>query len=44
MQGSVGYNLGFAAAVCLLMNLFAPLIDYVAIQANVRRRRAHHAG
>ena len=23
---------------------FAPLIDYVAIQANVRRRKARHAG
>ena len=34
MQGSVGY----------FMNLFAPLIDYVAIQADVRRRRARHAG
>jgi Na+-transporting NADH:ubiquinone oxidoreductase subunit NqrB len=29
----------------LFMNLFAPLIDYVAVQANVRRRRrACHAG
>ena len=23
---------------------FAPLIDHVAVQANVRRRRARHAG
>ena len=28
----------------LFMNLFAPLIDYVAIQMNVRRRRARYAG
>ena len=29
----------------LFMNLFAPLIDYAAVQANVRRRRrARHAG
>ena len=44
MRGSVGYNPGFAAAVCLFMNPFAPLIDHIAIQANVQRRRARHAG
>ena len=27
----------------LFMNLFAPLIDYVAVQANLRRRRARYA-
>ena len=28
----------------LFMNLFAPLIDYVSVQANIRRRQARHAG
>ena len=37
------YPEGMMLAI-LFMNLFAPLIDYVAIQANVRRRRARHAG
>ena len=27
----------------LFMNLFAPLIDYLVVQANVRRRRARYA-
>jgi Na+-transporting NADH:ubiquinone oxidoreductase subunit B len=38
------YPEGMMLAI-LFMNLFAPLIDYVAVQANVRRRRrACHAG
>ena len=37
------YPEGMMLAI-LLMNLFAPLIDYFAIQANVRRRRARYAG
>ena len=37
------YPEGMMLAI-LFMNLFAPLIDYVAVQANVRRRRARHAG
>ena len=37
------YPEGMMLAI-LFMNLFAPLIDYVAIQMNVRRRRARHAG
>ncbi len=37
------YPEGMMLAI-LFMNLFAPLIDYVAIQLNVRRRRARHAG
>ena len=36
------YPEGMMLAI-LFMNLFAPLIDYVAVQANVRRRRARHA-
>ncbi len=36
------YPEGIMLAI-LFMNLFAPLIDYVAVQANVRRRRARHA-
>jgi len=28
----------------LFMNLFAPLIDYFVMQANIRRRRARYAG
>jgi len=37
------YPEGMMLAI-LFMNLFAPLIDYFAIQANVRRRRTHYAG
>lgn len=37
------YPEGIMLAI-LFMNLFAPLIDYFAIQANVRRRRARYAG
>ncbi len=37
------YPEGMMLAI-LFMNLFAPLIDYFAIQANVRRRRARYAG
>ena len=36
------YPEGMMLAI-LFMNLFAPLIDYVAVQANVRRRRRRHA-
>ena len=36
------YPEGMMLAI-LLMNLFAPLIDYFAAQANVRRRRARYA-
>jgi len=36
------YPEGMMLAI-LFMNLFAPLIDYFAIQANVRRRRARYA-
>ena len=37
------YPEGMMLAI-LFMNLFAPLIDYFAIQANVRRRRTRYAG
>ena len=37
------YPEGMMLAI-LFMNLFAPLIDYMVVQANVRRRRARHAG
>ena len=37
------YPEGMMLAI-LFMNLFAPLIDYVVVQANVRRRRARYAG
>ncbi len=37
------YPEGMMLAI-LFMNLFAPLIDYFFIQANVRRRRARYAG
>ena len=37
------YPEGMMLAI-LFMNLFAPLIDYFAIQANLRRRRARYAG
>ena len=37
------YPEGMMLAI-LFMNLFAPLIDHVVVQANVRRRRARHAG
>ena len=37
------YPEGMMLAI-LFMNLFAPLIDYAAIQMNVRRRRARYAG
>ena len=37
------YPEGMMLAI-LFMNLFAPLIDYLVVQANVRRRRARHAG
>ena len=37
------YPEGMMLAI-LFMNLFAPLIDYFVIQANVRRRRARYAG
>ena len=37
------YPEGMMLAI-LFMNLFAPLIDYIVVQANVRRRRARHAG
>ena len=37
------YPEGMMLAI-LFMNLFAPLIDYAVVQANVRRRRARHAG
>ena len=36
------YPEGMMLAI-LFMNLFAPLIDYFAVQANVRRRRARYA-
>ena len=36
------YPEGMMLAI-LFMNLFAPLIDYVAVQANVRRRRGSYA-
>ena len=36
------YPEGMMLAI-LFMNLFAPLIDYAAAQANIRRRRARHA-
>ena len=36
------YPEGMMLAI-LFMNLFAPLIDYVAAQANIRRRLARHA-
>ena len=36
------YPEGMMLAI-LFMNLFAPLIDYVVVQANVRRRRARYA-
>jgi Na+-transporting NADH:ubiquinone oxidoreductase subunit B len=36
------YPEGMMLAI-LFMNLFAPLIDYAVVQANVRRRRARHA-
>ena len=37
------YPEGIMLAI-LFMNLFAPLIDYVVVQANVRRRRVRYAG
>ena len=37
------YPEGMMLAI-LFMNLFAPLIDYFFIQANVRRRRERYAG
>ena len=37
------YPEGMMLAI-LFMNLFAPLIDYFVIQANIRRRRARYAG
>ncbi len=37
------YPEGMMLAI-LFMNLFAPLIDYLVVQANVRRRRARYAG
>ena len=37
------YPEGMMLAI-LFMNLFAPLIDYFVIQANVKRRRARYAG
>ena len=37
------YPEGMMLAI-LFMNLFAPLIDYVVVQANVRRRRVRYAG
>ena len=37
------YPEGIMLAI-LFMNLFAPLIDYAAMQANIRRRRARYAG
>ena len=37
------YPEGMMLAI-LFMNLFAPLIDYVVVQANLRRRRARRAG
>lgn len=37
------YPEGMMLAI-LFMNLFAPLIDYFAVQANVKRRRARYAG
>ncbi|MDE2906799.1 MAG: RnfABCDGE type electron transport complex subunit D, partial [Acidobacteriota bacterium] len=36
------YPEGMMLAI-LFMNLFAPLIDYFAVQANIRRRRARNA-
>ena len=36
------YPEGMMLAI-LFMNLFAPLIDYVVVQANMRRRRLRHA-
>jgi Na+-transporting NADH:ubiquinone oxidoreductase subunit B len=36
------YPEGIMLAI-LFMNLFAPLIDYFAVQANIRRRRARNA-
>ena len=37
------YPEGMMLAI-LFMNLFAPLIDYFAIRANLRRRKARYAG
>ena len=37
------YPEGMMLAI-LFMNLFAPLIDYFVIQANIKRRRARYAG
>ena len=37
------YPEGIMLAI-LFMNLFAPLIDHFAIQANIKRRQARHAG
>ena len=37
------YPEGMMLAI-LFMNLFAPLIDYLGVRANVRRRRARYAG
>ena len=37
------YPEGMMLAI-LFMNLFAPLIDYVVVQSNVRRRSVRHAG
>jgi len=37
------YPEGMMLAI-LFMNLFAPLIDYFAVQANIRRRLVRHAG
>ena len=37
------YPEGMMLAI-LFMNLFAPMVDYVVVQANVRRRRARNAG
>jgi Na+-transporting NADH:ubiquinone oxidoreductase subunit B len=36
------YPEGMMLAI-LFMNLFAPLIDYAAVQANIRRRQARYA-
>ena len=36
------YPEGMMLAI-LFMNLFAPLIDYAAVQANIKRRQARHA-
>ncbi|MDR2084912.1 MAG: NADH:ubiquinone reductase (Na(+)-transporting) subunit B [Bacteroidales bacterium] len=37
-----GYPEGMMLAI-LLMNVFAPLIDYIAIQNNIRKRKKRHA-